>query len=52
MATQNHIVQRHDFDMDNCYRRYEKLKAQLTARVFTDEEYEAACRKAAQLAGI
>lgn len=52
MATQNNNAQRHDFDMNNCYRRYEQLKAQLTARVFTEEEYEAACRKAAQLAGI
>lgn len=52
MAAQNNFVQRHDFDMDNCYRRYEQLKAQLTARAFTENEYEAACRKAAQLAGI
>lgn len=34
------------------YRLYEQLKANLTAKATTPAEFEAACRKAAKLAGV
>lgn len=36
----------------NRWARYEVLKAELTAAATNSAEYEAACRRAAQLAGV
>jgi len=34
------------------FSRYEELKAQFTASASTSAEYEAACRRAAKIAGV
>ncbi len=34
------------------FRRYEVLKASITATATTPAEYEAACRRAAEIAGV
>lgn len=39
-------------DQAGDFARYESLKSALTAKATTPAEYEAACRRAAQIAGV
>ena len=38
--------------IDSRHAQYEVLKAQMTAHTTTHEEYQAACQRAAQIAGV